>query len=557
MKQISLFLIIFAFATNTFPQSWNWANSAGNNGPDFSCGLAIDNQNNSYIGLSSWAGSSVVHFNTISFNVLGERDFFIAKFSSSGDEIWVKQYGGYDVPQSPMLYDFVKNLVYDSASNCIIVYGRFVSSCDFGTIELSSEGYNNQDLFIAKLDLEGNCIWAKRAGGGGADLPHSLSVDTDGNSYITASLPYDGNFDTIQAPWGGYLTKYSPEGNALWAKKIISTQNPGTSFPVRFYNSLIIDESLYLKGFRYASTFTVDTISLSVPDYSGLVFSRFNLDGSIQWLKCVGGPHVTASSGEMCSDSQNNICFTGGFVGGYATFGEDTIFSTAAREMFVVNYNSSGEIGWIKQSNSSQSADGYSLCLGNDGFLYATGKFNGIMNFDNYSLTSVSTNDLYLLKMDQEGNMLGGDNAIGGTGCYIKQDFNGFINIYGSFLDSVSFGETKLVENTHLGLADVFIAQHAPISGNAIGHNSKPANSLFIYANPTTGICNISIPEELRHEEKFTLLVYDNAGKLILQQEINMQEEKISLNLEARDKGIYQAVLTNGKKKYSGKVVFE
>jgi len=103
----------------------------------------------------------------------------------------------------------------------------------------------------------------------------------------------------------------------------------------------------------------------------------------------------------------------------------------------------------------------------------------------------------------------------------------------------------------------MFVAQHTPITVGVTEQKANNLNDLFIYANPTTGVCNISIPEELQNEEKFTLLVYDNTGKLILQQEIGMQEGRISMNLEAQAKGIYQAVLTNGKKKFSGKVVFE
>ena len=103
----------------------------------------------------------------------------------------------------------------------------------------------------------------------------------------------------------------------------------------------------------------------------------------------------------------------------------------------------------------------------------------------------------------------------------------------------------------------MFVAQHTPITVGVTELKSNHSNDLFIYANPTTDICHFSIPEELQNEENLTLLVYDNSGKLILQKEIGLQEGKISMNLEEQAKGIYQAVLTNGKKKYTGKVVVE
>ena len=36
-----------------------------------------------------------------------------------------------------------------------------------------------------------------------------------------------------------------------------------------------------------------------------------------------------------------------------------------------------------------------------------------------------------------------------------------------------------------------------------------------------------------------------------------MEENKISINLEAEAKGIYNVTLSNGKKSYAGKIIFE
>ena len=82
-------------------------------------------------------------------------------------------------------------------------------------------------------------------------------------------------------------------------------------------------------------------------------------------------------------------------------------------------------------------------------------------------------------------------------------------------------------------------------------------NQLIIYANPTTGKCNINVPDEFLNEPNLTLSIFDNSGKLIQQQKLEMIENKIKLDLDAEAKGIYTALLSNGKKSYSGKIVFE
>ena len=53
------------------------------------------------------------------------------------------------------------------------------------------------------------------------------------------------------------------------------------------------------------------------------------------------------------------------------------------------------------------------------------------------------------------------------------------------------------------------------------------------------------------------LSIFDNTGKLIQQNNLNINDGTIKLSLEAEAKGIYNVSLSNGKSSYSGKIVFE
>jgi predicted neuraminidase len=59
------------------------------------------------------------------------------------------------------------------------------------------------------------------------------------------------------------------------------------------------------------------------------------------------------------------------------------------------------------------------------------------------------------------------------------------------------------------------------------------------------------------NEKNLTLSIYDNSGKLIQQKTLEMKDGNIKLNLEQEAKGIYNVVLSNKKKSYNGKIVFE
>lgn len=558
LKAVLLAMLVFVGVSGG-AQSWNWANSAGGYAPDYPMDMAIDQDNNLYVGINSL--SDPCNFNSGSYSLWGESDFFIVKYDSNGNELWVKQCGG---PYEPFLgnagRDGIAALRYDQTSNSIYIYGSFVGSCNFGEINLSSSSWDDRDVFIAKFNLEGNCIWAKRIGCSASseywDRAFSMSIDNYGYLHLCAFLPFSGTFGNTPAEYGGNLAKFDPEGNCLWVKKILPIQNVGLLPPLFFLYSYIVNESMYLTGYNVESEFTVDTISIAIPDYSGQLIACFNLDGNIQWLKDIGGPTRTSLLKEIDSDVLENIYIPGSFSGTYATFGMDTIFSETGHGIYVAKYNKAGTLIWLKHADASISAHASSVNKASDGFLYLAGGFNGMMNFGAFQLNSISERDLFILKFDQEGNFINGDNTNGGSIYYLRNDQNNMINICGSFLGTANFGSTVLLEQGS-EWGDVFVAQHTPLNVGVTEQNSRISNVLLIYANPSTGICSISIPEELRHEENLTLLVYDNAGKLILQQEINMQEEKISLNLQARAKGIYNAILTNGKQKFQGRVVFE
>ena len=102
-----------------------------------------------------------------------------------------------------------------------------------------------------------------------------------------------------------------------------------------------------------------------------------------------------------------------------------------------------------------------------------------------------------------------------------------------------------------------YISKATAITGIVGPPKNKTNNQLLIYANPTTGKCNIIVPDELINEPNLTLSIFDNSGKLIQQQKLEMSENKIKLNLDEEAKGIYTAILSNGKKSYTGKIVFE
>ncbi len=106
----------------------------------------------------------------------GAQDLLLAKYDSTGSEIWTQYLGGTGS-------DFGYDAVVDGDDN-IFVTGKTTSSDgDFsGTTALGQ-----YDAIIAKFDTDGNWVWTERYGGTDSDLVSPLHMSSDGTLYTGGS----------------------------------------------------------------------------------------------------------------------------------------------------------------------------------------------------------------------------------------------------------------------------------------------------------------------------------------------------------------------------------
>lgn len=186
------------------------------------------------------------------------NDVFLARYSSSGQLIWVKRAGG------GMGYDLGLSMVCDGAGK-IDICGHFQDQAGFGGYNLVSAG--GTDIFVAQYDLDGNCLWARRAGGPLDDEATDITfnqannhlwvtgyfqdVAQFGNSTLTSAGGSD-MFITESSSSGVLLNilqvggEYNEKGNGIacnWDYKILLTGYfEGT---VTFGDSTLTSYSLY------------------------------------------------------------------------------------------------------------------------------------------------------------------------------------------------------------------------------------------------------------------------------------------------------------------------
>jgi hypothetical protein len=211
--------------------NWLWIREAGSIGHEEGSDIKIDNDGNCYV-IGTF--EKTVEFGTITLKSKGQRDIFVTKLDSNGNWIWATSCGG----DTGVLYlsDSAGYIYLDDARN-IYITGYFYINATFGNINLISYGYANNntidsDIFVTKLDNDGNWLWAKSAVGKSSDSSRPfLTVDNDGNCYISGKfndiIYFNNSFgdNLFLSPQGYinsniYIAKLSQNGNWLWAKSI-------------------------------------------------------------------------------------------------------------------------------------------------------------------------------------------------------------------------------------------------------------------------------------------------------------------------------------------------
>jgi hypothetical protein len=539
MKKLTLYILLL-FIVNLTKAQVQWAKQIGS--PSITqgeYGQIISDGSNTYM-IGSFGGVLYLPNDTIYAD--GSEDIFIAKFDANGDHLWTKKIGG---NSSSTMDGEYANGVYDPVNQCIYLSGHFVNNFYFPGVGYIS---GNSDIFLAKMDLDGNFIWAKKAGGNGFDNGQ-VYVNPYGKIYLLTMSSDSAYFDGFHIGPGGGIIQYNTSGACLSAS-IKYSANPLIGY--KYFNLNFIGNDLVFNGYTDTTPFVLDTVSLNGIGGSEGFIARTDSMGKVKWV------HIISSSGTdylyaATVNNNNNISFiatisdTVNFLG--------NLIPSNGYDILIVTLNENGGFKWAKnfKLNSNNIVMGADIKSDSNSNIFATGFFSGLANFDNIHVTSTTSEDMFLAKLDTSGNCLSYSNFGKATGSSLTIDNTNNIYVCGNFSNTVSIGSNSFT--MYGGSSDIYLAKFNASMGN--NTRTAPNNSLIIYANPTKGTCNITIPDDLKRSPNLTLMIYNAQGSLIQKQPIQQLQDKIKLNLEAESKGVYNVSLGDGYRMYYGKIVFD
>ncbi len=454
-----------------FPgQSGNWETLNYGGVRNFVNSISLDAFGNSYItgNYKPYSGSD---------------QFFVLKRDPSGNLVWLRGGTG----------NAVGNEIITDANGNSYVSGQFSSSAGFGSFNLSSAGL--WDAFVVKYDAAGQVAWAKAAGGVDNDYAEGVTIDIQGNAYVSGRFQQNAVFSTIaisnvnSGVSDVYVAKYNSIGEVIW----VSNVGDGG---VDSGKKITIDQAknLYLNGV-FASSIAFGTSILNGTTSNSFIAKLgSNIQDSLAIFtnELSGHSYIAGSSIDVSFDVFGNYASgnyysvqlsdaSGGFF--YPTpigtglsspiaaiippltipgalyrirviANAPNIIGTDNGSNFVIN-NSSQQItpdwSW-SENNSGISTNIATDSIGNN---YVIGDYSSAVTFGS---TTLAGSGVYVVKYDSIGTILWARQVASGvlSSKDIAIDKFGNYYIVGTFSNTVTVGGISL---TSAGLSDMFYSK--------------------------------------------------------------------------------------------------
>ncbi len=241
----------------------------------------------------------------------GMKDLFILNVDFNGNVNWNKTYGG--------LNDDIANSVKRTSDGGYIITGT-----------TNSFNANGDDVYLIKIDINGNKLWSKVIGGANQDIGNSVVQCTDGGYMIAGSSVSFGAGDTDI-----YIIKTDSNGNLLFSNTINSSAADCASSVKQTSDG------------EYILTGGTTTTSGN----PNVCLMKFNNTGAITFIKKFGG-----------LDDDKGVDVFQTTDGGYFITGTTNTFGAGGNDSYFIKTNSDGTTSCAVKAISVSNTAAASFC---------------------------------------------------------------------------------------------------------------------------------------------------------------------------------------------------
>jgi hypothetical protein len=485
-------------------------------------------------------------------------------------------------------------------------YGKsFQQTSDGGYIitgTTNSFGAGYSDVYLIKIDSNGDTLWTKTFGGPGFDEGNSVRQTTDGGYIITGYTSFGSGSDDV------YLIKTDINGNSLWTKTFGIT---GTNVERGLSVHQTTDGGYIIAG---------STDSFGAGDLDAYII-RTDANGDLLWTKTFGGifyddigssVQQTTDGGYIISGTGNGDVYLiktdtngdtlwtktfggpdsdgGGTIqqtsdGGYIIAGYTYSFGAGDKDAYLIKTDSNGDLLWSKTFGGTNSDGSVSIKqTSDDGYIIAGYTVSFSSGYD----------DVYLIKTDASGDTLW-TKTFGGTSydnaASVQQTTDGGYMLTGqTWSFGAGIGDVYLIKTDSLGNSGCNEGNPATIVTSPAAQVTSPATIVYSPAtiettpvtivgsggtvttlcttvgiqsaiiNPKSGIAVSPNPftSELavQSSEKINqIIIYDLMGATVYQTELPSNNASAELNLSFLHQGIYFLNVKSKGESWTKKIV--
>jgi len=428
-----------------------WAKVFGGELEDQVHSLFVDSDGSTYVtghfqSPAIWFGGDIVS------NSSDYKDLFLAKLDADGNHVWSKGFGslksdwGYAVVAGP-----------DGSVHAV---GEYWADIDFGGGLLPDN--DKSDVFVVKLDVDGNHLWSNGFGGDGFMHADSASVDQEGNVYVAGRYDCQVDFGGgVFGTPGGYemfLLKLDASGNHVWSQHIGGDA-------LEEVTRLLVgpDGDLHLTGFFTSSVVDFGGGPVARQGARDIFVAKMNPDGVLVWAETYGisGPGG-GGSGDLLVDPAGDVFVTQAFHGGVDFGGGPLASVSTAMDILLVKLDSEGNHLWSKAFGGTAEDRSWALSVDAVDNVYVAGDFlSDTIDFGGGPLQRTGAVDVFLVKLDSSGDHIWSthyaaeDGVARGRGVSVNPDGNIYLTGYFE-APSISFGGEPLQS---VGEEDIFLVK--------------------------------------------------------------------------------------------------
>jgi CHU_C Type IX secretion signal domain len=329
---------------------------------------------------------------------------FILKLDRNDNLLWAKSAGD----GSASFVDV------DSDNNIIVSGGFYAPEITFDCVQLVNSSARS-DVFVVKFSSDGFAIWGEQSHGPIDEWPSDQVVTLDGTIIISAVfVAAEGvrfGQKSIQS-FGGYdsfIASITGSGNVSWT---LGVGGPGgdnleKNFP-DYIHGIDVDAlgNVFITGMfespqLYIGNFTLLSKTIS----ENFFFAKIDVNGNVVWTK--EQKQISDCGGfDVAVDNKNNIHVTGRFYANGATFDNLDIKGSGAANVFLVKYDTYGNVLLAKSYGGNGSETGLKITVDRLGNILLEGLYSDIFSLDSFTLTNPSTlfGQLFIATLDEQFN---------------------------------------------------------------------------------------------------------------------------------------------------------